>query len=212
MITLVAANSNQLLHRLANEFPGKLGWMVSPATKFFTPRPWLPYAIDNGVYAAHSLGIEWNEDSFLNLLDKYKMQRQQPMWIVVPDKVGNKDETLWLWDLYRPRLEKYGWKMAFVAQDGMVPSDVPCSADLVFIGGSTNWKWRNVALFATSCERVHVGRVNWHDKLEYCERLGIMSVDGSGFFRQGDGPRSHQLVDFISGHRRYAEQHQLAFA
>ncbi len=209
MITLVAANSNPLLHHLATKYEGALGWMVSPATNFFEPRHWLPYAIDNGKYAAYSSGTEWNEDGFLNLLDKYRMRRQHPMFIVVPDSIGNKDETLWLWDLYRPRLEKYGWKMAFVAQDGMVPSDVPRSADLVFIGGSTNWKWRNVALFAAAIERVHVGRVNAGDRLEYCQRLGVMSVDGSGFFREGDGPRVAQLVDFLSGHRREAEQPRL---
>lgn len=210
MITLVAANSNPLMHYLTRTYCGAIGWMVSPATGFFPPRDLIPYAIDNGKYAAFSSNSEWDENAFFHLLDKYKFRSHQPMWVVVPDAVGNKDETWWLWDRYEPRMRQYGWKLAFVAQDGMVPTDVPRNADVVFIGGSTNWKWRNVALFAASCERVHVGRVNWHDKLEYCQRLGIMSVDGSGFFRQGDGSRSHQLVEFIAGRRRYDEQDQLA--
>ncbi len=209
MITLVAANSNPLLHYLARTYCGAMGWMVSPATGFFEPRNSLPYAIDNGRYASFVNNADWEEDVFLGLLDKYKLRQHDPMWITVPDALGSKNETLRLWDLYSTRLRKYGVPLAFVAQDGMVPSDVPKSADLVFIGGSTNWKWRNVALFCASFPRVHVGRVNWHDKLEYCERVGAESVDGSGFFRQGDGPRSHQLVDFISGRRRYDEQKQL---
>ncbi len=209
MITLVAANSNPLLHHLSERYCGAIGWMVSPATKFFKPRNTIPYAIDNGKYAAHVNKTEWDESAFFDLLDKYKLEKHEPMFVVVPDAIGDKNETLWLWDLYSTRMRKYCWRLAFAAQDGMVPSDVPRSANLVFMGGSTRWKWRNVALFTASFEHVHVGRVNSGDKLEYCEKVGAESCDGSGFFREGDGPRVNQLVDFLSGHRRHKEQLQL---
>lgn len=202
MRILVAANSNPLLHYLAGKYPGSVGWMVSPATKFFEPREWLPYAIDNGKYAAYSSQVEWDEDAFFDLLDRYKFCRYAPEWIVVPDEVANREQTLWNWVQYERRLRMYNWRLAFVVQDGMTTNDVPKSADVVFVGGTTNWKWRNVRLFCATFPRVHIGRVNSGDKLEYCLREGVESVDGSGWFREGDGARVNQLVDFISGERR----------
>jgi len=132
------------------------------------------------------------------------------MWVAVPDEVGDKEETLRLWNQYERRVRQFGWPLAFVVQDGMTPFDVPRNADVVFIGGSTNGKWRNTSLFAASFPRIHIGRVNWWDKLEYCERLGVESCDGTGFFRGGeDSEQSKQLQDFLSGHRRHDEQPQL---
>ncbi len=128
----------------------------------------------------------------------------------MPDEVGDKDKTLQLWDQYERKVRQYGWRTAFVVQNGMTPNDIP-DCDVVFVGGTTKWKWRNAALFAATFPRVHVGRVNWWDKLEYCERLGIESCDGTGFFRGGeDSEQSIQLQDFLSGHRRHREQQHLS--
>ncbi len=92
----------------------------------------------------------------------------------------------------------------------MTPSDVPIDTDVVFIGGTTEWKWRNVGRFVASFKRVHAGRVNWVDKLEYCDRIGVESCDGTGFFRGGeDSTQSVQLQEFLDGRRRHTEQGDL---
>jgi len=210
MIVLVAANSNALVHYLAGKYPGSIGWIMSPATKFFPPKEWLPYCVDNGVYSAWNNQEKWSEESFFSILDQCFLSRFKPRWIVVPDAIGDKELTLYQWNQYEHKLRCcYKTPLAFVAQDGMKLHDVPKSADLVFIGGTTKWKWRNAARFVAQFPRVHVGRVNWWDKLEYCERLDVESCDGSGFFREGDGERSQQLRDFIEGHRRSKEQPEL---
>lgn len=206
MIVLAANNSGGLVHYLAGKFPGAIGWLISPGG-FKEPREWLPYAIDNGKYTSYANKTPWNEDGFFELLDRCKFSKFKPEWVAVPDQVGSWKATESLWYLYETRLRKYGWPLAFVAQDGCVPSTVPTKADLVFIGGTTTWKWQNVATFCASFPRVHVGRVNWHDKLEFCESAGVESVDGTGFFRGGEGSdQACQLVDFLSGHRRTKEQ------
>lgn len=209
MMVMVAANSNPLLHMLAGKYEGSLGWMMSPATGFMRPYEWLPYAVDNGKYAAYSNNEKWNADKFFGMLDRCRLEKCKPRWIVCPDEIGDKDGTKKAWRNYRSEMTRYGWPVAFVAQDGMSTNDVPYDSDLVFIGGSTEWKWRNVALFAATFDRVHVGRVSAPEKLEYCLRLGIESVDGSGFFREGNGKRAQPLVQFISGRRIYEEQPQI---
>lgn len=209
MIVMVSNNSGGMVHYLAGKFPGKIGWLISPGG-FKEPREWLPYAIDNGKYASYENGKEWSEDDFFALLDRCKFSRYKPEWITVPDEVRSVHKTESLWYLYETRLRRYGWPLAYVAQDGCEPRGVPIKADVVFIGGTTTWKWRNVARFAASFPRVHVGRVNWHDKLEHCEGLGVESCDGTGFFRGGEGSdQANQLVEFLEGHRRSKLQKQL---
>ncbi len=208
MMVMPSQNSGGLVHYLAGKYPGKIGWLMSPGG-FKEPRAWLPYAIDNGKYSSYKNGTPWNEEAFFNLLDRCRFSRYKPDWVAVPDEVGDKEKTIQLWSQYEHRVKQYGWRTAFVVQDGMTPNDVQ-DCDVVFVGGTDDWKWRNAALFAATFPRVHVGRVNWWDKLEYCERLGIESCDGTGFFRGGeDSEQSIQLQDFLSGHRRNKEQIQL---
>ncbi len=204
MMVMPSNHSGGIVHYLAAKYPGKIGWMMSPGG-FKEPRAWLPYVIDNGKFKTN----DWKEEQFFDLLDRCNLSRFKPDWVAVPDEVANRDRTLRLWDYYESRVRKYGWRLAFVVQDGMTPNDVP-DCDVVFVGGSTNWKWRNAALFCATFPRVHIGRVNWVDKLEYCERIGAESCDGTGFFRGGsDSVQGIQLQQFIAGRRRFDEQLRL---
>jgi hypothetical protein len=97
---------------------------------------------------------------------------------------------------------QYGWPLAFAVQDGMTPSDVPGNAEVVFVGGTTKWKWDTAEMWAKSFPRVHVGRVNEVRRLWQCADLGIEPVDGTGWFRDSeDGRRIPQLVGFLEGRR-----------
>ncbi len=209
MIVMVANQCGGFVHYLAGTYPAKIGWLFSPGG-FKEPRHWLPYAIDNGKFACWNSDRVWNEDGFFALLDRCKLSKHKPMWVAVPDEVGNKEETRSLWDRYERRVRQYGWPAAFVVQDGMTPRDVPESADVVFVGGSSEWKWRHAATFCAAFPRVHIGRVNWVDKLEHCDHIGAESCDGTGFFRGGEGSQQAlQLEEFLGGRRRHNEQNQL---
>lgn len=203
---MVANNSGGIVHYLAGKYPGKIGWLISPGG-FKEPRVWLPYAVDNGKFTCWSNGSPWNVNQYFGLLDKLKLRRYKPLWVLVPDEVANAQETLRLWNEYSEQVSEYGWPLAFAVQDGMTPSDVPARAEVVFVGGSTKWKWKNAPLFRPVCERLHIGRVNWNDKLEFCETINAESCDGTGFFRGGeDSPQSLQLQRFLAGHRTQQEQ------
>jgi len=209
MIIFVANASHGLTHYLAGKNPGSVGRLISPGD-FREPVDYLPYVIDNGAYSAFQNNTQWNEESFFRLLDRCQLSRYKPNWIVVPDKVGDRNTTISLWKQYENPLRKYKTKLAFAVQDGMTLKDVPESADVVFLGGSTEWKWRNAGLFVAQFPSVHVGRVNWWDKIEYCERIGVESIDGTGFFRAGtESIQAQQLRDFVEGIRRTNDQQDL---
>lgn len=81
------------------------------------------------------------------------------------------------------------WRLAFALQDGMTPADIPDDAVVLFVGGTTKWKWRSLPTWASTGRRVHVGRVNEVERLLICERFGVESVDGTGWMKGTDGGR-----------------------
>lgn len=157
---------------LAGKYPSRIGSLVSPGW-WKTPVTFAPYAIDNGAFTG------FKEQSFLAIIEKAKKHRK-PLWIVVPDAVGLKDETLRLWDCWEPKLRELGWPLAMAMQDGMTPKDF--RGDIAFIGGSTRWKWRNISMWA-DVPRFHVGRVNTERHLWQAHEAGAESCDGTGWFR-----------------------------
>ena len=181
MIVMPSNNSKAIIHYWAGKgYP--VGWLLSPADQYKTKiNDYIPIAIDNGRYSVWATGKEWNEDNFINYLDYYTTE--QTRFVVVPDVVTNKDETLQEWEKWEKPLRQYNCPLAFVAQDGMTPEDVPSNADLVFMGGSYDWKWTNLRYFTEAFKRIHVGRVNTPQHLQTCKSLNVESVDGTGWFR-----------------------------
>lgn len=176
-------NAKGVVHYWAGKgYP--IGWLFTPEGAIREPVPWIPYACDNGRFAVWDKGLEWKEQSFLRMLESYATHPIKPLWVVVPDQVGDRDETLRQWDKWYPQLDKgFDLNFAFAAQDGMVPADVPSEAEVVFVGGTFKWKWRNLEAWTQAFPRIHVGRVNTLRHLLHCQDLGVDSVDGTGWFR-----------------------------
>jgi hypothetical protein len=156
----------------------------------------LPYALDNGAFGAFKNGTAFDEKAFFGLCDWAKASGIAPRWVLVPDVVTDANATLVLWDHLWLRVQEYGWPLAFAAQDGHEPRHVPENADVVFIGGSTDWKRLNIHRFCLHHPRVHVGRINTHKWLSLCAHAGAESVDGTGFFR-GDRVQLEGLISFL---------------
>lgn len=178
-----------------------LGWLYNAVTDAGRD-PWkeMPWAIDNGVFGAWQNGRAWNHRAFYVGLDvlmaKARSHRHLPMWITVPDWVADRDTTLRRWDAHAPRIASYGAPLAFVVQDGMTPADVPAESDVVFVGGSTDWKERTLSIWCATFPRVHVGRVNGYRMLRACADAGAESCDGTGWFR-GDMKQLEGLERFL---------------
>ena len=205
-MVMPANNTSALVKQLGRFFPGRLGLLIGPGG-WREPCPYLPYALDNGAFGAWRAGSEWDAAAFVALLEKAKAAdeagRGAPIWVAVPDVVADAPGTRAKWTEWEPVVRAYGFRCAFVVQDGMERQDVPASADLVFVGGSTAWKWSTLPAWTSWFRRVHVGRVNTLKRLVDCHELGVESVDGTGWFR-GDITQGRELVQYVS--RTHARQ------
>lgn len=189
-------NTGVAVRALFDRFPGKIGHLMSPDG---WREPWGEYALDNGAFTAWKNGERWKRVGFLELVEKAVRLGRAPRWIVVPDAVGDRRRTLELWSEWATTLrEWYGFPLAFACQDGMQPEDVPPAADVLFIGGTTAWKWASLPMWCATGRRVHVGRVNSPSALFRCRELGVESIDGTGWIRGGEtDPKWIGLVAFL---------------
>lgn len=195
MMVMPANNAKMLVGYLAGKYQGRMGWLLSPGA-WREPHDWLPYAFDNGAYPAWEKKLEWNERDFYAHCDRIKGRTHKPLWIAVPDVVADREGTLRSWFAHSPRVAKYKCPLAFVVQDGMTPDDIPPNASVVFVGGTTDWKWRNLRDWTSNFPRVHVGRVNTERMLWMAHEAGAESCDGTGWFR-GDKKQLNGLLKYM---------------
>lgn len=195
MIVMPSNNSSMHLGWLAGQYPGRIGWLLSP-TGWRKPHPWMPYALDNEAYPAWVNGKPWDEVAYMRMLMKAAREKHEPRWILVPDVVADREATLARWHEWAPKLAAYDWPLAFAVQNGMTQADVPADAAVVFVGGTTEWKWATIWDWCRDNERVHVGRVNGYDGLWSCHDAGAESCDGTGWFR-GDAEQLAGLERYL---------------
>ena len=117
---------------------------------------------------------------------------------MVPDVVINREATIERWGEWVPKIRAVlpHTDLAFAVQDGMTPADVPANADVIFIGGSTEWKWKHLRMWTESFARVHVARVNSERMLWMADDAGAISCDGTGWMRGGE-ERLSELAHYL---------------
>lgn len=160
---------------------GLLGCITTPAqgnTVF--PGEWDVIA-DNGCFSG-----AWTHDRWFSwLIDQPRSMR----FVVAPDVFDPTgapchDATLDRWATYGPLIARHGFTPAFVCQVGASHSGLPVDANVVFLGGTTEWKLGPVAAtIAQRCHRegrwVHMGRVNSERRFTTARAIGCDSVDGT---------------------------------
>lgn len=149
----------------------------------FRGLPDLAWAVDNGAWGCFTQGKEWDHGRFLAVLDRWGRDAD---WCVVPDIVAGGLESLALSEEWLPTVLGHCELALIAVQDGMSSDDVrPLLGPSVgiFVGGSTEWKWRTVPTWAQLAAEVgchlHVGRVNSARRIRWCASLGVDSVDGT---------------------------------
>ena len=201
MLVMVSNHTSWRTHYLQGRYGG-LGLLLPPGG-VKGPWPHLPYALDNGAFPAWKNSEAWDEEAFIRLLEWASSQELAPRWVVVPDVVTNPGATIDLWRHWSPLLRERGFTVALAVQDGMTPKTVEgaqLEPEIIFVGGSTDFKWGTLPLWVAAFPHVHVGRVNGLRGLMRCHELGVESCDGTGFFRGRRG-QLEELVMYLKEFR-----------
>lgn len=177
---------------------GLLGFIATPVQGNRRPEGAM-WCADNGAYSNR-----FNEEKWWAFLQRNAHMADECAFATAPDVVGDAMATL---ERSRPWLSKIrglGYPVALVAQDGLENLEVPWDEfDVLFIGGSTEWKLSGHArqLVAHAKHRgkwVHCGRVNSRKRLRLMESWGVDSCDGT-FLTYGPDKNLPQLLNWL-GH------------
>jgi hypothetical protein len=125
------------------------------------------------------------DTAFLAFLEAHLPEAGTCAFATAPDVLGDAQATLTRSLPMLPKIRALGYKAALVAQDGLELLEVPWDAfDVLFIGGSTEWKMSPAAAKLIMDahmhgKAVHFGRVNSLLRLRYADSLYCDSADGT---------------------------------
>lgn len=137
------------------------------------------YGLDNGCFS------KFEKKTWRRLVAEAKEQEQinQPVFVCLPDIVGDARRTLELFEQFYDEVAPL--PVALVLQDGIGNFPIDWDrVDAVFVGGSDNFKTSSEAISACKVAKmlgkwVHVGRVNTAQRVS--QWIGLAdSIDGSG--------------------------------
>jgi hypothetical protein len=147
------------------------------------------WCADNGCFSKGYPG----DDAWFAWLESFTPEeRARCLFAVAPDVVGDAVATETRSRPWLAKIRALGYPVAYVAQDGLEDLEMPGDDggdwwddfDVLFIGGSTEWKLgRHAINLAAEAKRrgkwVHMGRVNSERRLRYADAIGCDSADGT---------------------------------
>lgn len=161
------------------------GWRLLVSARGVLRHEGFRYALDNGAWTAFQKREAFDVPAFTKAVD---MLGADADFVVIPDAVGEREQTLRMADEWIPRLS--GLRLYVAVQDGMTPADLDAyssSVAGVFVGGSTEWKLRTIPMWRAATRArgmlLHVARVNTARRIALCQESGVTSVDGSSASR-----------------------------
>lgn len=158
----------------------RLGYIDTPAQGNRRPEG-LIWCADNGCFGKGYPG----DEKWLAWLAKNATDAADCLFATAPDVVGDAAATLERSIPFLPQIRALGYPAALVAQNGLEYLEVPWDElDVLFIGGSTDWKLGHAArqLVTEAKARgkwVHMGRVNSERRYRYAHEIGCDSADGT---------------------------------
>lgn len=176
MKILIDGSASRMKARMS-EWPQKIGGQLITALTGYR-RCHEVFAVDNGAYSG------FNEKGFVRILKREFANKEDCLFVAIPDKIGSHSETMKMWEQYNHLAD--GYKKAFVAQDGY--EGYPDGVECLFIGGTNKFKDTKESLDAVIDAKnkglhVHVGRVTGVKRFMLYESVGADTCDGSGLSR-----------------------------
>lgn len=140
-----------------------------------------------------------------------RMPHNRTLFATAPDVLGDHMATVERSIPVLRMIREVGLRSAFVAQDGWQEYSTPWDdMDCIFIGGSTEFKFRGGRQAVAAAKRhkkwAHMGRVNSMERLRAASGIGCDSADGT-FLRFGpdvNWPKLRRWLDNLDERREMA--------
>ncbi len=183
---ILVSGATATVRQLWRHYPDHLGVLHTPQNGNRLCSLPLPWACDNSAFSNPDDDKFWRLCANAWGVETY----HPPLWVAVPDIVGDHSETRRLFGIWRHYwLEEIGripFPLAFVLQNGCTVDEVPWDdIAAVFVGGDNEFKLRQSAGLIDAAKArgkmVHIGRVNTHRRLRYAYDLGADTVDGTNY-------------------------------
>lgn len=164
-----------------------------------------PFVIDCGAFTGNFNAERWEAH-----LKKWQQYNKRCLFVIAPDVLFDSVATQSQYEHYRAIVRSYGYRVAFVAQDGQTVEALPSDYDCLFIGGSTPFKYSPecqalVREAKSKGKWVHMGRVNSQSRIGYCKWLGCDSVDGT-HISFAPKKNTHKVVGWMAQSILWEEQ------
>jgi hypothetical protein len=199
-------------------FEHGIGLMIQPGNSYHLKVGNYPmWAADNGAFTKSPGGF--NDAKFRQMLGRETLKEYAGscMFVVAPDKlvvlpdgtvIGDAAGTLEMFPDWAREIRAAGFPVALVAQNGLeaMLDQVPWGlVDVLFIGGSTEWKLSDAARICLAEARArgkgtHMGRVNSLKRLSHAASSLIDTADGTFlmFAPKNNLPRLLHWLDVVN--------------
>ena len=205
MIRYLTGCTGEYLEADGLAFRYGVGLLIQPGNSYRSRLNRYPaWAADNGAF---SKVRTFDPARFREMLwdPRCREARSTCLFVVAPDRlvvlpdgtvIGDAQGTLDDFPAWAREIRALGYPVALVAQDGLeglldrVPWDL---VDVLFLGGSTEWKLgdgarRCVDEARARGKRTHMGRVNSYKRLSLADEWNVDTADGTYL---GFGPRKN---------------------
>lgn len=158
------------------------------------------WAADNGCFTRPG---RFDAALYLAWLEHRSFANGNCLFVTAPDVVGDSVATWNKSAPILPRIRMLGFRAALVAQDGISIRGLEWDAfDVLFIGGTTQWKISSAAKDITCAAKehkkwVHMGRVNSLSRLRTAAMWGCDSADGT-FLAFGPDKNTPRLLAWLN--------------
>jgi hypothetical protein len=167
--------------------PARIGFLITPSNSRRTYRDVLAgysWAVDNEMYAVWKSGREFDMPRYLRFVASLHNYGGRCLFVVVPDLPGDHAGTLALYQKWVGELRAFGKPLAFAAQNGLTNIPADLDYDVLFIGGTNEYRrsgdlYPVVQQARAAGKWVHFGRCNTRRGIETATRLGCDSFDGT---------------------------------
>lgn len=171
-------------------------------------------AVDNGAFTPPGQPDRFNEAKWLRYLDRCD---RSAMFAVAPDVPFDWQRSWARSEGYIDRIRDMGFPVALAMQNGVTVDEVPWdAADVIFLGGDTEWKLSTEALYIANAARdrgvhVHMGRANSAKRFVRAVSMACDSADGT-FLKHGPPKLMADRLRAMLDEVYRPDGHQLALA